>query len=880
MQSIKISEFPLSFEFDFCLGFKNTYLYVYELFCFKNHKNYFVMKKSLFFLVLSIVLPIQAASIYVKPASLGGSDDTGDGVSWETAYATPSKAFSIANTSGDVIAIMQGTYIMTSSLTNTAKTTNISVQGGYTGANEERVLDASNTIFEYAGSVAVRVLADYGAGLVFSGISFQNLQPDASQYGIFVNIPVSANLSLEDCIIKNFVNKAGAYIRGIIRFNGTATLSIDRCQFIDCEEKSTSAHNAVIARNAGNATVIIKNSIIKGTKTKPFISSAAGGTNTHTISNCNFVDNPAGAGVNLSSYFTTTIKNSIFYNSALSGGGTLNNSYYNGSIGTFTTNNSVSFTTATDVFADLTNYYPASNFAGIDNGDNSVALEGDRDVVANDRIKNSTIDIGAYENIDAPIAVAGSNVTSVGTATASYYAYGATAQIPFTVTEGYVPDPIEGVLFTGTSPDYTASLVVKAPQTITFTATQANFEVTVSTTNVTVTAPTLVDGKYSSASSSIIYFTLNEGTENPVVTVNGNPATPVLVSGNDYSLTLTGISGATNVVISATVKVFDVTLSKNAYVATVSGLNEGTQEKEYGYSDLTFTLATGAHSPYVTVNGVVKATTESSGVYSLPGFKITSVSEIVISAFAANVLPVSDDTYQRRGGAISGDYANLTNLGSRGEPAGWAIIPLLKFVPTEAMKGAGYNKAVLRMVPTATVADLTYTVRQFPAGYTSIYDVPANDYTNLMEATLVGTADQPVSFSANLPVELNVTDSYILNFPNEIIISLVKGSNSTVHYLYSLENGNPAYVPALVFSTVISTGDYSIEKGLYAYYHKGRVFVNNANSSEKIQIFDTLGRIIHEELLIDESFALNCVLNNGVYVVKVGNKTIKMMVNN
>lgn len=839
------------------------------------------MKKSLLFLLLSIVLPIQAANIYVKPSSSGGNDETGDGTTWATAYATPAKAFEQANTSGDVVAIMQGTYTLTSSLINTAKTTNISVMGGYTGVDNNRVVDASNTIFEYAGTTTVRVLADYGAGLLFSGITFQNLQPDGSQYGIFVNIGVdNANLTLEDCVVKNFVNKSGSNVRGIFRFNKTATLNMNRCQFIDCEEKSTAANNAVITRNAGNATIIIKNSIIKGTKTRPFITGAAGGTNTYTIINCNFINNPGGAGVNLSTNFTTTIKNSIFYNSSLSGGGTLNNSYYNGSIGTFNNSNSVSFTAASDVFADETSFYPALTFAGIDNGDNTVVSEGDKDVVGNNRLANSKVDIGAYENIEITVGVPGSNVTNVGAATSSFYPYGATAQIPVTVSAGCVPDPIEGVIFTGTGTNYLATFTVNRARAITFSASQADFEVTLNTTNVTVTSPTLVEGKYSSASSSIIYFTLNEGTENPVVTVNGSPATPVLISGNDYSLTLTDISGATNVVISATVKEYAVTVTKDSYIASVSGLVEGVQQKLHGYDDLTFTLVSGAHSPYVIVNSKVVAVIENSGVYSIPGFRVTAVTNISISAFDANVLPVSEDTYQRRGGLISGDYANQTYLESRGETSGWAIIPLLKFVPTDAMKTAGYNKVSLRFVPVTTVANLSYTVRQFPTEFESIYVVGANDYTKLMEAPAVGTVDQQVAFTANQPVELNVTDSYVLNFPEEITISLVKGSNSTVHYIHSLENGNPAYVPALVFSNDISTGNYSLVNEVNVYYQNTKLQINNLKQSEILQITDMSGRKVYEELLKDESNTVNCTLAKGIYFVKVGTKTVKLLVNN
>lgn len=769
------------------------------------------MRKTFLFLILIASVAIQAKTIYVKT---DGNDVTGDGTSWETAFASPVKAFNEA-AADDVVAIMQGTYNMTEGLNSAA--VNLQVEGGFTGTGDERIVDPSNTIFEYAGSPVARVISNYGSGLKFSGITFQNLQPEASQYGIFVNTSGGA-LTLEDCVVRNFVNKAGLYIRGIFRFNATATFTFERCQFIDCEEKSTANQNAVITRNAGNATVIIKNSIIKGTKTKPFVSGGAGGTNTHTITNCTFINNPGGAGTNLAASFTTMITNSIFFNSALTGGGSLNYSYYNGGIGNLTPANSVQFNVANEVFEDEVNFYPALNFAGIDTGDNSVATVDDKDIAGNLRVANSTVDVGAYENISAPVGAVGSNVTNVGVAEGLYYPYGSTAQIPITVASGCVPDPIDGVVFIGTNPEFIANVAVKAPRTITFTATQASFEVNVSATNVTVTSPTLLDGKYLSSANSLIYFTQNEGTENLTATVNGNSVTPVQINGNDYSLALEGISGPTNVVISATVKEYTVTLNKDEFIATITGLTEGSQQKQHGYNELSFTLAEGAHSPYVSINGVNFPAVANEGVYSVPSFSITEASTIMLSAYAENVLPVSEDTYQRQGGVISGNYANENQLGSRGTPAGWAAIPLLKFVLTDHLKSVGYAKVELRLVPKAThTKSYSYTVRQFPTvDFATIHVVGANDYAKLQNATAVGTVDQPVSnVQQNVPILLNVSDEYVLIAENDdVILSVVKSSEGTMDFFHSFENGKAEYVPQLIFSDRIVTSSSTIKDDL------------------------------------------------------------------
>lgn len=762
-----------------------------------------LMKTNWLALALFLAMPLSAKTVYVKP-SIQGGDDTADGTSWETAFATPTKAFSMVAETGDIVAIMQGTYNMTDILENTSVATNVEIQGGYTGIGNERNINPDNTIFEYKGSAAVRVLGTFKAGLKFSGITFQNLKPSGSQYGIFCQATVS--FTLEDCIIKEFQNKAGAYIRGIIRINSTATLTINRCQFINCSESSTAANNAVITRNGGTGTVNISNSIIRGTTMKPFI--AASSNMNVSITNCTFINNAIGAVTGLSGGSrTANITNSIFYNSTLAGTGNLNYSYYSGSTIPLTNSNCVSFTDASTVFADQTDFYPAATFAGIDAGDNN-AVVGDKDVAGNVRTVNSTIDIGAYENIPAPIATAGTNVASIETFSA-YYPYGATAQIPFTVEANCVPDPIVGVAFTGVAPNYIANVVVKAPQEITFTATQANYEVTVNTTNATVTSPTLIDGKYNSSSTSIIYFTLAEGAENPAVEMNQEPVIPTLISGNDYSVELTNISGSTNVEITASLKNYTVTVAKNNYIASISGLNEGTQTKQHGtiISDLTFTLETGAHTPYVTVDGEIVTATESEGTYSIPAITVTNAVNISIAAFAANVLPVNEDTYQRRNGEISGNHANYTYLETRGEPSGYAATPLLKFVPTEAMKAVGYNKAELKLVPLTTNAtNLTYTVRQFPTNiYSTIHDVPANNYADMWNsesAPVVEEANQAVTFTKDNSITLTVTDDYILDFPTEIILSVIKSSNGTIDHFASLENGNPDYVPQLVFSYV------------------------------------------------------------------------------
>jgi hypothetical protein len=755
-------------------------------------------------------LSVTAETIYVKPASAGGDDDAGDGLSWETAYATPVKAFSLAE-QDDIIALLQGTYTMPSGeIDNAAKSTNVQIQGGYTGNGEDRIIDPANTIFEYAGTGAGRVLStNYGTGLKFSGITFQNLKPAASGYGIFCQM-AAGELILEDCVIKAFENVNGANIRAIIRLgqSGASTLTINRCQFINCKENSTATGNAIIARNAGSPTIRISNSIIKGS-TRAFLN---GSSSTVTIANCTFIDNPQGAAINLTA--NANIYNSIFYNSTLAGSGTLNNSYYNGSIGSLTSANSVSFSDATTVFADLTNFYPATAFAGIDAGDNTAAA-GATDIAGNTRIVNNTVDIGAYENIPAPGAIAGANVSSVETsALAGYYPYGSTVQIPVTVNAGCVPDPIDGVIFTGTAPSYTANVTVKSPRTITFTATAANYEVTINADNVTVISPTLVNNKYASAASSTILFEVNEGCENPTVTVGGVPYSLDQPVGGVYTVALTGLTGTTTVAITATIKQFDVTLGTSDGIDGTPSLTNVTNDKANYGSDVivSFTIASDKNYPYATVNGVYQALTENSGTYSFTIANVTEAQTVNLTGyyFAENVLPVTEDTYYRYNSNISGYYASSDIMESRGS-GGYACTPLLKFVPTDAQKAAGYNKVSLKLVPQeiANSSGYTYKIGQVPATYATINDVPSNvnvNAGNLGAWTQVGTESGSIVAVVNTPVSLDVTDNYVLDMPDEIRLAVFRSAGNNIFKFHSLENGNPEYIPVLIFEKVQSTG--------------------------------------------------------------------------
>ncbi|MFT4072343.1 MAG: right-handed parallel beta-helix repeat-containing protein [Dysgonamonadaceae bacterium] len=487
----------------------------------------------------------QAGVIYVKPA---GDDTSGDGTSWATAYASLNKAFETA-TANDIIFLMQGTYNPVSNLENTSNPVNVRIEGGYTGVADERVIDPENTIFDY-GNSSTRVLSTkYGSGLVFSGITFRNISLDG--YGAFAQIPVGGNFTLEDCVVNNIHQTNTKSVRSVFRFTGTATLTINRCRIVDCSGDDS----GVIARNSGTGTVILSNSVIRGTTKKPFI---LGANINATITNCTFINNPQGAISGATA--NTTITNCIFFDSPLSGGdgGNLSYSYLRSgdTSGSFTKEENVSYDTAGEVFADEVDFLPAASFAGIGKGSQAViAAVGSMDCARNPRV-NGKLDIGAYENQQkVTVSVNNSKVTISPSGTNNAW-YREDLEFSLQAAEGFTISSVEagGSALTPVSGIYTLPTVTENVEVAVVTEAVSK-EITVNATNVAIVSPTLTDGKFTTtASSEDIAFTVEDGYENPTVTVDGVDYVLGAPVNDVYTISLTGITSDKTVVVTATQK--------------------------------------------------------------------------------------------------------------------------------------------------------------------------------------------------------------------------------------------------------------------------------------------------------------------------------------
>lgn len=768
-----------------------------------NTKKLFIGILSTFLLFAFSMQVSAQTTWYVSP----DGDDNNDGESWATAFATPQKAFSSASTAGDIIAIKQGTYIVNKSFENGKSLANIRIQGGYTGNGDERIEDPNNTILEYENK-SVRVLQDYANGLVFNGVTFQNIT--MSGYGVFVQMSGNKHLTLESCIVKNIKQTTVGNVRAIFRFSGNATLNLIKSQVVDCSV----ADYGVIARNTGPiaGNVNIFNSVIRGTSTKAFLHAA--GTNV-MIANSVFVDNSAGAANNLKE--NTKIYNSVFYDSTLGGAGELINSYSNKGTGSLVKIESESFNELSDVFSDEAKYYPA--FALIDAGDNAAVASGDTDLLGGPRIQGETVDIGAIEMIHIGAITAGDGASDVSATlngesvplSGFYGVFGDELVITFTKSNDVPAVNVAGASIDvdGDNCVVTIPLAEQSDEIIVSSATQRTVTVNHPASLSNISTNALGDNPYLVADGTLFSFEFDYNKAGHTLSTDKG----ILSAGttSDYVLTVDEVTENLEITITETPDVYSVTLIYDDSKVTI--IDDSTGEvTSHGDTYIITHSVDASLLPHAWVNGRKQTVVEgdSAGEFKLQIENVQGDLSIRLYAFPENAVPVAQDTYLRRTDGsqkLSGDpeFEQNTVLETRGN---YVAIPLFKFnIPddTKALIADGkYNKVSLSLTPTATFTK-EYTVRQVPITET-LKDIlsfsDSNGGTSALRGAPALSATVTPELEKDTPYSFDITDPY--SFADEVLLSLVKTPNSDplIHSFHSLENGNPDYVPVLIFSTI------------------------------------------------------------------------------
>jgi hypothetical protein len=228
-----------------------------------------------------------------------------------------------------------------------------------------------------------------------------------------------------------------------------------------------------------------------------------------------------------------------------------------------------------------------------------------------------------------------------------------------------------------------------------------------------------------------------------------------------------------------------------------------------------FTIDDTYHSPYVTVNGKLSSYTGNSSTKTVSLFDLgaTAPLDIAIYAYPKNVIPVTEDTYidgttrSTAPDAHSTNYATSSelrirkcgNIGNYNEQRAYVRFVIPGNIVSD------YNKATLKIVASSIPNGRTPAVRTVNA---TVAAAPFNTLTwdNSDEASsypnysgsVIATAAQtsaaittPTEFTFDVSSEM--TGTMTLQLADNVL------TDGTSVY-FSLENGNPNYVPVLVFS--------------------------------------------------------------------------------
>ncbi|MCB4797831.1 T9SS type A sorting domain-containing protein [Neotamlana laminarinivorans] len=393
-------------------------------------------------------------AVYYVDANATGAND---GSSWADAFTNVTDALALTNLN-DAVWVAKGTYTLADKNTPIAVSTNeVDIIGGFAGT-ETTLADRDFTAIHttnatiFTGDIngddidgdfslnktdnAERLFELRTSNVTFDGIIFENIY-DTSQSGgveengvIFIPNSLNANnLKIKNSIFRS--NYSNGYLLKIRKFN--QGLLIENTKFINntivnmglvyVQSDSTNGYiftrwaNVLVADNDINLTAldIYREDWNNGSTLDVVINNSTFVNNDYNGTYGNSITASGNGSVNLN------VNNSIFWQNTVNGTAAtrdisngldehydvfIRNSIANvssnaGTFGTFSATNVTTLDPATDNLNLDSDYKPtsASNYI-VDQGDNAyfdLALFGDLDLAGNDRIFNSTIDLGAFE---------------------------------------------------------------------------------------------------------------------------------------------------------------------------------------------------------------------------------------------------------------------------------------------------------------------------------------------------------------------------------------------------------------------------------------------------------------------------------------------------
>jgi endo-beta-N-acetylglucosaminidase D len=246
-----------------------------------------------------------------------------------------------------------------------------------------------------------------------------------------------------------------------------------------------------------------------------------------------------------------------------------------------------------------------------------------------------------------------------------------------------------------------------------------------------------------------------------------------------YSHTVTNITAATTISITAKLRQFDVTLTTTSNVTLGSGTTAGTKQVNYGGDfAFSFTVPTG-HNPVLTVNGapVTLGAPDANGYYSHTVTNITAATAISIAAqlqrfdvtltTTSNVTLGSGTTAGTKQVNYGGDFAFSFTV-----PTGYNPVLTVNGAPVTlgAPDANGYYSHTVTNITAATAISIAAQLRQFGVTLTTTSNVTLGSGTtagtkqvnyggDFAFSFTVPTGNNPVLTVNGAPVTLGAPDA-------------------------------------------------------------------------------------------------------------------------
>lgn len=339
------------------------------------------MKKIYFYSILVMCLfgvsTMAQTSYHVKT----DGSDMNDGLSWENAFATFSKAYTTA-AGGSIIKAAQGTFVFTSQLTFNKSLT---LKGGYNPVTGEQ--DYSNkTIIDGNNAIRMMYIQDAWLNVTMDNFIFQNGN-NPTGYGVVAFV---GRGTISNCIFRNNKALATNMGGGALGFSGTP--SGGETFIVNCVFHNNSGYNGGAIFFGGARTLNIINSTIAD---NTCVSGDGGGiyygaTAILNLRNSIMWGNKKGASNQIRGTGTTNLNHNIIEGGKGQVAGTVN----------VINDDDTDAKNSNPLFVDnvVDNYKLQTGSPAINAGDNALIPAGTTtDVKGESRILNTTVDLGAYE---------------------------------------------------------------------------------------------------------------------------------------------------------------------------------------------------------------------------------------------------------------------------------------------------------------------------------------------------------------------------------------------------------------------------------------------------------------------------------------------------